>query len=139
MPRWAGEAELVPVLLLRAALPGVTVRASIPDKVPQYLPLVVVRRTSGSSLAPKFWDGPSVNVQCWSDAADGLDPVRAASALADQCRRALWQAWDDQTVTELGHIVHLRESQAPMEVIDPDLPQLGRFSATYALRVRNAA
>jgi hypothetical protein len=103
------------------------------------LPCVVVRRTSGSSLAPRFWDGPAINVQCWSDATDELDPVAAASALADQCRRVLWEAWDNQLVTPAGHIVQLRESQAPMEVIDPDLPHLGRFIATYALRVRSAA
>jgi hypothetical protein len=139
MVRWAGEAEQVPVLLLRAALPDVTVRASIPDNLLNYLPLVVVRRVTGSSVAPKFWDGPSINVQCWSDATDDLDPYAAASNLADLCRKALWEAWDDQTVTAAGHIVQLRESQGPMALIDPDLPRLGRYVATYALRVRNAA
>jgi hypothetical protein len=139
MVRWAGEAEQVPLLLLRDALPDVTVRASIPDRLPALLPLVVVRRTSGASLAPKFWDGPSINIQCWSNATDDLDPSASASALADQCRRVLWEAWDNQVVTAVGHIVQLRESQAPMEVIDPDLPHLGRFVATYALRVRSAA
>jgi hypothetical protein len=138
MVRWAGEAERVPLLLLRAGLPGVTVRASIPDGLPDLLPLVVVRRVTGASLAPRFWDGPSINVQCWSDATDDLDPVAAASALADQARKVLWEAWGNQTVTTAGHIVQLRESQGPMEVIDPDLPHLGRYVATYALRIRPA-
>lgn len=139
MVRWAGEGELVPVLLLRAALPDVTVRASIPDNLLSHLPLVVVRRVTGSSPAPRFWDGVSINVQCWSDAVDDRDPVAAASDLADQARKALWEAWDNQTVTASGHIAQLRESQGPMEVIDPDLPHLGRYVATYALRVRSAA
>jgi hypothetical protein len=139
MVGWAGEAEQVPVLLLRAALPDVTVRSAIPDDLTKFLPLIVVRRISGASLAPRFWDGPSVNVQCWSDATDELDPVSAAFQLADQTRRVLWEAWENQTVTSAGHIVQLRESQAPLEVPDVDLPRLGRYVATYALRVRRAA
>lgn len=139
MARWAGEAERVPVLLLRASLPDVTVRSAIPDDLTKFLPLIVVRRTSGASPAPRFWDGPSINVQCWSDATSGLDPVSAASDLADQARRVLWESWANQTVTSAGHIVQLRESQAPMEVPDIDLPRLGRYVATYALRVRRAA
>lgn len=139
MARWAGEAERVPLLLLRAGLPSATVRASIPDNLPSHLPLVVVRRVTGASPAPRFWDGASINVQCWSDATGDRDPVSAASDLADQARKALWEAWDNQIVTVAGHIVQLRESQGPMEVIDPDLPHLGRYVATYALRVRSAA
>lgn len=136
---WAGEAEQVPVLLLRAALPDVTIRSAIPDDLTRFLPLIVVRRVSGASLAPRFWDGPQVNVQCWSDATDELDPVSAAFALADRVRQVLWEAWSNQTVTPAGHIVQLRESQAPLEVPDVDLPRLGRYVATYALRVRRAA
>ena len=139
MPRWAGEAEQVPVLLLRAALPDVTVRSAIPDDLTKFLPLVVVRRVTGASLAPRFWDGASINVQCWSDAIDELDPVSAASDLADQARRVLWEAWQNQTVTSAGHIAQLHESQGPLEVPDVDLPRLGRYVATYALRVRRAA
>jgi hypothetical protein len=139
MARWAGEAERVPLLLLRAGLPEVTVRASIPDHLLDFLPLVVVRRATGSSLAPRFWDGPTINVQCWSDATPDRDPYAAASDLADQCRRVLWEAWNSQTVTAAGHIVRLSESQGPMELLDPDLPRIGRYSATYQLRVRNAA
>jgi hypothetical protein len=139
MARWAGEAEQVPVLLLRAALPDVTIRSGIPDDLTKFLPLIVVRRVAGASVAPRFWDGPSINVQCWSDATTELDPVSAASELADQVRRVLWEAWDNQVVTSAGHIVQLRESQGPMEVPDIDLPRLGRYVATYQLRVRTPA
>jgi hypothetical protein len=137
--RWAGEAERVPLLLLRDGLPGVTVRLAIPDNLPDYLPLTVIRRVAGSSLVPRFWDGMSLNVQCWSAGDDSRDPFAAASDLADQARKVLWEAWDNQVVTSIGHIVHLRESQGPMEVPDPDLPHLGRYVATYALRIRSAA
>lgn len=139
MVRWAGEAERVPLLLLRAALPAVTVRAKIPDNLTQYLPVIVVRRVAGATRAPRFWDGPSINIQCWSDATAELDPDSAASDLADQVRRVLWEAWQNQTVTSAGHIVQLRESQGPTEVPDVDLPHLGRYVATYALRIRRAA
>lgn len=139
MVRWAGEAERVPAELLQAALPDVTVRMAIPDSLLNYLPLIVVRRTSGASPAPRFWDGPAINIQCWSDATADLDPVSAASDLADQVRRVLWEAWENQTVTPYGHIVQLHESQGPMEVPDVDLPRLGRYVATYALRIRRPA
>jgi hypothetical protein len=140
-PRFAVDERAVLLELLREALTDATVRASIPDGVPKLVPLVVVRRISGTSLAPRFWDGPLVNVQTWAaeDLDAGIDAVTAASDLADRVRRVLWEAWDNQTVTTAGHIGRLRESQAPMEIPDVDLPFLGRFTATYELRIRPVA
>jgi hypothetical protein len=127
--------------LLRAGLPAeVTVMSKVPDKVPSYMPLVVCRRTGGSSFAPKFYDQPYINIQCWA-AADrdaGVDASRAAHNLADDVRRVLWAAWDNQTVVAAGHIGWVRESQAPLESPDPDLPHHGRYAATYELLIRHA-
>lgn len=128
--------------LLRPALPGVTVMSRIPDHVPDYLPLVVIRRNGGDSPAPEWFDGPWINVQCWcdEDRANNIDAPRAADALADQVRGILWTAYrTQQVVPGLGWINYIRESTAPQEISDPDLPLLGRYTATYELRVRPAA
>ena len=128
--------------LLRPALPGVTVFPYIPDKVPSYVPLVVVRRTGGDSLAPEFYDTPLINVQCWTagDPDNDIDPSRAASDLADQVRGILWTAYrTQQVVPGLGWIGAIRESTGPLELTDPDLPNYGRYTATYDLRIRSAA
>lgn len=139
MPRFAVDTSDVVLGVLRAALPDVTVRASIPDGVPELVPLVVARRTGGSSVAPEFWDQPITNIQCWSDATGATDAVRAASNLADQVRAALWAAYRQQTVVAGGHIARIREFLAPIEVADVDLPHLGRYNATYELLVRPVA
>lgn len=139
MTRFAVDVLDVLLNLLRPALPGVNVMSRIPDHVPEYLPLVVIRRTGGDSPAPKFYDQPLTNVQCWcaENPDAGIDADRAASDLADQVRGVLWQAWrTQQVVSGYGWISRLRESSGPREVTDPDLPLLGRVSATYDLRIR---
>lgn len=143
MPRFAVDFLDVLLDLLRDAMPGVTVMSRIPDGVPQYLPLVVVRRTGGDySVAPDFYDQPYVNVQCWADEDrdTGIDAYRAASDLADQVRGILWTAYrTQQVVPGKGWIGYIRESTAPLEVADPDLTFLGRYTATYELRFRPAS
>lgn len=142
MPRFAVDFLDVLLELLRPALPGVEVMSRIPDHVPGYLPLVVVRRTGGDSPAPEFYDQPLVNVQCWcdEDPDNNIDGSRAASDLADQVRGILWTAQrTQQVIPDRGWIGFIREASGPMEVTDPDLPQLGRYTATYELRFRRAA
>jgi hypothetical protein len=135
--RFAVEAVDIVLEIIRDALPGVNVRASIPDGVLDFLPLVVVRRIGGSSPYPDFWDDPLINVQNWAAPAGSVDAFRAASDLADQIREALWTAWRTQTVTAGGSIARIRESQGPLEMPDVDLPFLGRFQATYELKLRS--
>ena len=139
MPRFAVEAHDLVVEILRDALdPGVTVRVSIPDNVPDLLPLVVARRVpAGGSPWPQFWDETLFNVQVWADADGSDDAWRVASDLADQARGALWGAWRAQTVTAAGSIAQIRESLAPVPMPDVDLPFLGRYVATYALKLRS--
>lgn len=139
MPRFALDPMDLLLTLLRRELPdATTVMSRIPDGILDYLPLVVLRRTGGDSVAPDFWDQPLVNVQAWCrPTAEQPDANRAAADLADQVRGVLWRAWREQTVIPgLGHLVHLRESSAPLELGDSDLPLLGRYTATYDLRVR---
>lgn len=142
MTRFAVDYLDVLLDLLRPALPGVQVWSKIPDNVPDYLPLVVLDRTGGSSNAPEFFDQPLVQVQCWAadNRSTGVDAIRAASDLADQVRGVLWTAYrTQQVVPGRGWIGWVRESSGPQEIPDPDLPFVGRFVATYELRVRPAA
>lgn len=121
--------------------PDVTVMSRIPDHITQYLPLVVIRRIGGDSAHPRFFDVPWINVQCWcDDRYPDSDPFRAAGDLADEVRRVLWEAYETQKVLPgLGWISWVRESTAPQEVSDVDRPFLGRYAATYELRIRSAA
>ncbi len=139
MTRFAVDALDLVLALLRDELEtdGVTVRGSIPDGAAQMMPLVTVRRTSGSSVAPNFYDDPVINVQCWAAPVGDVDGVRGAADLADRVRRILWTAWREQTVTDHGHIAGIDEHTGPLEVGDVDLPYHGRYSATYRLRLRN--
>ena len=122
--------------ILRQGLPGVNVFSRVPDPVPDWLPLVVIRRTGGSSDAPTFYDVPWINVQTWSAATQTKDAARAAYDLADDVRRVLWRSWNDQVTTPAGWIRRVRESSAPEEINDPDVPHFGRYQATYEIWIR---
>lgn len=142
MPRFTVDYNDVLLDLLRTSLPGVTVMSRIPDNVPDVLPLVTIRRTGGDSFVPEFYDTPWVNVQCWCATDPGLvdNALEKASDLADQVRGILWTAFrTQQVIAGKGWIGDIRESTGPIEISDPDLPFLGRFTATYELRVRPAA
>ena len=122
--------------ILRLGLPGVTVRSRTPDPLPDYLPLVVIRRTGGSSDHPRFLDVPWINVQCWSAPTSTKDAARAAHDLADDVRRVLWEAWENQLVVPAGWIRRIREFSAPEEINDLDVPHFGRYAATYEIWIR---
>lgn len=124
--------------------PTVKVMSRIPDHIDRFLPLVVLHRTGGDSPVPWAYDEPWLNIQCWTappaDPDSELDANRTAFILADQVRRILWTAlYTQQVVAGKGWIVNVRESSAPQEIGDIDRPQLGRYTATYELRVRPAA
>lgn len=126
--------------MLRGDMPDVKVMSRIPDGITEHLPLVVIRRVGGDSPVPEFYDEPWINVQCWcADDPAGLDAFTAAFHLTDRVRGILWTAYRTQRVVPgLGWLVNIRESTAPQEVSDPDRPFLGRYTATYELRVRPA-
>jgi hypothetical protein len=110
-----------------------------PAKVVEELPLVVLTQTGGSSFAPRFWDQPYVSVSNWAAEQPGVDAIRAAALDADRIRKTLWTAWETQAVVPgIGHLTWVRESQGPMQINDPDLPQVGIYTATYEFRIRRA-
>lgn len=143
MPRFSVDYLDVLLELLREDLtfPDVQVMSRIPDHITEHLPLVVIRRIGGDSPWPEFYDIPWINVQCWvDDKGPTGDPFRDAGDLADDVRRVLWEAWKNQRVVPgQGWIVAIRESSAPQEISDVDRPFLGRYAATYELRIRSAA
>lgn len=143
MPRYSVDYldVLLELLRLDMTYPGVTVMSRIPDHITDYLPLVVIRRVGGDSPAPRFYDVPWINVQCWvDDNGPTGDPFRDAGDLADDVRRVFWTAYETQRVVPaLGWIGSMRESTAPQEISDVDRPFLGRYSATYEMRVRPAS
>lgn len=127
--------------LLREEMPDITVMTRIPDGLTSFLPLVVIRRVGGDSPAPEFYDEPWMNVQCWcdNDYVNDIDAFTAAGNLADRVRGILWTAYRTQRVMAgRGWLVNIRESTAPQEISDPDRPLIGRYAATYELRVRPA-
>lgn len=127
--------------LLREEMPEVRVMTRIPDGLHALLPLVVIRRVGGDSPAPEFYDEPWINVQCWcaNDDTNNIDSFTAAGILADRVRGILWTAYRTQRVIAgRGWLVNMRESTAPQEISDPDRPLVGRYAATYELRVRPA-
>jgi hypothetical protein len=143
MPRYSVDYLDVLLELLRLDLqfPDVKVMTRIPDSLPNHVPLVVIQRVGGDSTHPWFFDQPWINVQCWCDDKGPTgDPSRDAADLADDVRRVLWEAWRNQRVVpDHGWITYIRESSGPREIADNDRPFLGRYSATYELRVRPAA
>lgn len=147
MPRFAVDYYDLLLELLRDELdPSVSVMTRLPDHITNYLPLVVIRATGGDSYDPRFFDTPYINTQCWTappaDQGDpgAVDASRAASDLCDQVRGILWTAWRTQRVIPgKGWISKIRESTGPLEVPDIDIPQLGRWVATYEIRFRPAS
>lgn len=140
MPRFSVDPYDVVLALLRTDLPDVTVMSRIPDHITDYLPLVVISNVGGDSPAPEFYDGPWFNVQCWCKDTADADGYRLASNLADDVRRILWTAQRTQRVIPgLGWINYIRESSGPRPISDVDRPFVGRYAATYELRVRPAA
>lgn len=139
MARFVVDIDDVLVGLLRLGLgPSIKIMSRIPDRIPDFVPLVVAHRAGGGSDVPNFYDEPLFRVQSWvAPTVEQPDARRGGSDLADAARGALWWAYRNQTVVPgKGHIVSYHESQGPLEVGDPNLPSYGRFVATYRIKVR---
>lgn len=124
---------------LRDGLTEVKVFEDMPDYMADKLPMVQFHRTGGASVRPRFYDQFWLPFQVWSDAepGPGWDPNRAAWELGRQVSTVLFVAWEQQLVTPYGCINHWRESQGFRKLTDPELPNSGRYVATYDLRIRN--
>lgn len=124
---------------MRTGLSAVTVFEDMPDGASEYMPLVRIARTGGSSDRPRFHAGFLVNVQVWSDreAGPGWDPHQAAYQLSQQVATVLFTARESQVSTPYGSIAKWRESSGFRKFTDPELPFIGRYVATYDLLVRN--
>lgn len=139
MERFVVDVDDVLVSLFRMFVdPGITVMTRIPDRIPEYVPLVVVHRAGGGSDVPNFYDEPLFRVQVWvAPTPEQPDARRGGSDLADMTRGILWRAYRHQVVVPgKGHLVSYHESQAPLEIGDENMPSYGRFVATYRIKIR---
>lgn len=125
------DAERLVLALLRPAFPAVSFGTLIPDDIATRLPYVVVRRAGGAAIDTRFIDQPVVSVDVWHASKDG------ASDLAEDIRVALVLAWEQQAVTDVGHLAGMREDAGPAELVTNDQPDtLFRYQASYALATR---
>lgn len=133
--------------LMKAApeLDGVQVFTKIPDNLSQFLPCLVITRTGGSSLSPRFQSDFFVHFQVWSDKTVDYpnDPFEAAYNLGLTVCRVLFRCKEEQTLAldndghVMGWIADWRESSGLQDFTDPDLPHIGRYVAVYDLKIRN--
>ncbi len=128
--------DVILELLRRGLGPGVTVVSRLPDDVTKYMPIVLIHRTGGASVAPRFFDRYLILLQNWAGGPGSADPSRESFELAERCRGVLWEAVLQQHTTEAGWLVDMRESSAPQELPESDLPLYHRYVATYELKVR---
>lgn len=124
-------------IVREAVGPSVHVFTREPDDLPNYMPCIVIRRTAGASQNPKFFDRPWISTQAYAKGGD--DPILAAELLIDQVRKAYFEAWHNQTVVpDLGWIQDVRESSGPEELLQTDLPHMGRYQMLHEIRIRRA-
>lgn len=100
MPPLLPNAATIAIALLREALPGeVTISPTRDENLLERLPFVTVEKTGGTVPHPRLLGLSTVVVQCW---ARGW--VSTADELAGSVQAALWQAVEQQTVTDHGHL-----------------------------------
>lgn len=115
------------------------------DGMGEHLPALIVERTGGSSDRPEFVSDYFTHLQVWSgETADfPNDPFGAAFDLSQRVAKVLYEACKNQTVAYdgnghvLGWISQWRESSGFQDATDVDLPDVGRYVATYDLKIRN--
>lgn len=131
MARLLPDAERLVLALLRPRFPAVSLGTAIPDDLANRVPYVVIRRVGGAAIDGRFLDQAVMSVDAWHTSKS------AASELADEVRAALLVAWEDQTVTEFGHLAYFREESGPSELRTGEQPEtLFRYPASYALAIR---
>lgn len=131
MARLLPDAERLALALLRPIFPAASFGTAIPDDLANRLPYVVIRRVGGAAIDGRFLDQAVMSVDVWHSGKS------AASELADDVRAALLEAWEQQIVTEFGHLAYFREEAAPSELRTGEQPDtLYRYLASYALAIR---
>lgn len=136
--RYSADYLGILLAIVREAVgPSVHVFTREPDDLPNYMPCIVIRRTAGASQNPQFFDRPWISTQAYAKGGD--DPILAAELLIDQVRKAYFEAWHNQTVVpDLGWIQDVRESSGPEELLQTDLPHMGRYQMLHEMRIRRA-
>lgn len=101
------EAIVLPIL--RSAFPDAQVTSFIPDVSQRRYPLINVRRIGGLAVAMDRLDRASLEMVVVS-----AESLAAAQDLYLDARQAIWNAVDQQTVTDAGYLHSFTESVGPM-------------------------
>lgn len=95
------------------------------------LPFIIVRKVDGASADARFIDAASIRIDVTASSRD------EAYTIANEVRSALWEAWEQQTVTPHGHVTWLEEQQSPAQFnAATDYDGAWAFRAIYDVTVR---
>lgn len=125
--------------LLRPELPDWHVLSRIPDGIPGYLndgkSLLVIRRTGGGIQEgqQRFTERWLFSFQTW------FQPDLDAIELGFPITKILFEAAQNQTVTEFGHINTCRAAVGWQDITDAGLIQYGRGISSFDFTLRSSA
>lgn len=123
--------------ILRPALPDWHVLTRIPDGIPALLTggksLLVIRRTGGGIAVAqqRFTERWLLSFQTW------FQPNLDAIELGFPITQALFEACQDQTITDHGHLNTCRAAVGWQDITDPNLALYGRGIASFEFTLRN--
>jgi hypothetical protein len=104
----------VAIPILRAALPGATVGSWVADVDIRQLPVINVRRIGGLAVDVRRLDRPTIELTAYG----GTGLVETEDLYQD-ARAALWDAVQNQTVTEYGNLHSFFELMGPTQFDSP--------------------
>jgi hypothetical protein len=105
-----------------------------PADIADYLPIIYGRKTTGSQNHPKFGEFGDFQLDHYATGLDGYDVAMDAAKLTDTL---LYDAWDQQTVYEDGHVSSYECTVTPFDFPDSAMPDgVTRITAEYRLGLR---
>lgn len=127
-----------PALLLLPDPPEGVNRLTLVTKQPadiaERLPIIYGRKVGGSQNHPKFGEFANFQLDHYASGLDGYDVAMDAAKLTDTL---LYDAWDEQTVYEDGHVSSYECTVTPFDFPDSAMPDgITRITAEYRLGLR---
>lgn len=117
--------------LLIGLLADIPARTQTPADVASHVPMRAVYKLGGVALHGRFLDRPQVQISTYAATRE------QASDYAEAARDALFDAWRNQTRTDVGGIHKVVEVVSPFEVRTANQPDgVHRFDATYQVWTR---
>jgi hypothetical protein len=124
------DALLLDILIPACSLGEHHVQERMAADYMNWLPYVRAYRWAGAAIDPRFLDSAVIDVHVYAVGRT------AALDLAETCRTALYEAWQNQTIYPHGSIASYSEQAAPTELPSAIRPDgLTTVQATYRLGV----